>query len=42
MIKCIICNREFDSKLENGIIIDDICDQCEEARDELTDGKGEE
>lgn len=43
MLKCIICDRDFDPKIENGeIVIDDICDQCEEARNELTDGKGEE
>lgn len=40
-MKCIICDREFDPKTENGTIVDSICDRCEEARDELTNGKEE-
>lgn len=39
---CIICGREFDSEIENGLIDDDICDQCEESRDELSNGKGKD
>ena len=42
IMKCIICGREFDPLTENGPIKDNICDKCEEARDELTDGKEEE
>ena len=40
-MKCMICNREFDLAPENGTHTDDICDQCEETRAELTDGKEE-
>ena len=39
---CIVCGREFDSDTENGVVMDDICDQCEEAREELSNGKEEE
>ncbi|MFA6837201.1 MAG: hypothetical protein WCR04_12470 [Fibrobacteraceae bacterium] len=41
-MKCIICGREFDPETENGPIKDEICNRCEEARDELTNGKGED
>lgn len=41
-MKCIVCGRDFDPDTENGQIMDDICDQCEETRDELTNGKGDE
>lgn len=39
---CIVCGREFDSDTENGVVMDDICDLCEGARDELSNGKGED
>lgn len=35
--KCIICGRQLDSKDDNQI-----CDECEETRNELTNGKGED
>ncbi len=41
IMKCIICGREFDPETENGTIVDEICDQCEETRDELTNGREE-
>lgn len=41
-MKCIICDREFNPETGNGMIMDDICDQCEEARVELTNGKEED
>ena len=42
IMKCIICGREFDPVTENGKVDDDICGLCEEARDELTNNKGED
>ena len=42
MLKCIICGREFDPVTENGKVDDDICGQCEEAREELTNNKGDD
>ena len=41
-MKCIICGREFDPVTENGKVDDDICGLCEEAREELTNNKGED
>lgn len=41
-IKCIICGCEFDPVTENGKVMDEICGQCEDARDELSNGKEEE
>ena len=39
-MKCIVCGLEFDPVTENGLVDDKICEQCEESRDELTNGKG--
>lgn len=41
-MKCIICNREFDSENKKNGIVDAFCELCEEIREELTNGKGEE
>lgn len=41
-MKCIICKREFDSDDTKTTIVDAFCEQCEESRKELTDGKGGE
>lgn len=42
MKKCIICGREYDPETEEGLVVDDICEDCEESRDELTNGKGDD
>lgn len=42
MVKCITCGREYDPETEEGKYADGICDKCEEARDELSNGKEEE
>ena len=42
MKKCIVCGRMYDEKTEEGVVVDDICDKCEESREELTNGKGED
>ena len=41
MLKCMICNEEFDPENKKDSFFDDICEQCEETRDELTNGKEE-
>jgi len=41
-MKCIICNREFEPMQDVKDDTVDICDNCAETRDELTNGKGDD
>lgn len=42
VMKCIICDREFEPTEELETMFNAICDDCAETRAELTNGKGEE
>lgn len=41
-MKCIICGRDLDSNIVDGMPTTNICEECVDSRDELTNGKEDE
>ena len=39
-MKCLICGSEFEPKNQDSTL-NDICDDCAETREEVSNGKGE-